>query len=195
MTGLTPTLRLATLFGASIIAAGLYYGTRNNVSAPTIAPAEIATQDGWAGKMAPAFTLQSLNNKTVHLSDFRGRVTLVNFWATWCAPCRVEMPWLVALSNAYRARGFEVVGVAMDDDDRAKVEAFVRDMHVGYPIALKDGAVGDAYGGVRFLPQSFLLDRDGRVIAHIVGMREKSEYEAEIVKALAQSRRAAEVSP
>ena len=184
---MTPTLRLAVILGLSIAAAGIYYGTRGNVPTATLPPTPIAAQDGWTGKVAPEFALQSLENKTVRISDFRGRVTLVNFWATWCAPCRVEMPSLVALRNAYHNRGFEVVGVAMDDDDRAKVEKFVHDMHVGYPIVLKDTSVGDAYGGVRFLPQSFLLDRDGKVLAHIVGMRNKDEFEAEIRRVLGAS--------
>lgn len=182
-----PTLRLVAILGPSIAAAAIYYSTRGNV--PTASPPStpIATRDGWSGKTAPEFVLQSRDNKTVKLSNFRGRVTLVNFWATWCAPCRLEMPALVALRTAYRTRGFEIVGVAMDDGDRAKVEAFVHDMNVGYPIVLKDASVGDAYGGVRFLPQSFLLDRDGKVLAHIVGMRDKDAFEAEIRRVLSAS--------
>lgn len=180
----TPTLRFVVLLGLGIAAAGIYYGTRGNAPTSVVPATPVTAQDGWTGKMAPGFALETLDNRTVKLSDFRGKVTLVNFWATWCAPCRVEMPSLVALRNAYRSRGFEVVGVAMDDDDRIKVATFVRDMHVSYPIVLKDTSVGDAFGGVRFLPQSFLLDSDGRVLAHIVGMRDKGEFEAEIVRAL-----------
>ena len=182
-----PTLRLVGILGLSIAAAGIYYSTRGNVPTASLSSTPIATQDGWSGKTAPEFALQSLDNKTVKLSNFRGRVTLVNFWATWCAPCRVEMPALVALRNAYHKRGFEVVGVAMDDNDRAKVEEFVHDMHASYPIVLKDASVGVAYGGVRFLPQSFLLDRDGKVLAHIVGMRDKDAFEAEIRRVLGAS--------
>ena len=180
----TPTFRLVVVLGLSIAAAAIYYGTRGAVPTTAVPPAPLAARDGWTGKTAPEFVLKSLDGESLKLSDFRGRITLVNFWATWCAPCRVEMPALVALRDAYHGRGFEVVGVAMDDDDRAKVAAFVHDMHVGYPIVLKDASVGKAYGGVRYLPQSFLLDRDGKVLAHIVGTRDKDAFEAEIVRAL-----------
>jgi len=180
---LAPRTLVLALLSLTVAAAGAYYATRGKLDVPTPS-ATLATQDGWTGKSAPEFALQSLDNRTVHLSGFRGKVTLVNFWATWCAPCRVEMPYLIGLRDTYRNRGFEIVGVSMDDNDRAKVEKFVHDMHVSYPIVLKDASVGDAYGGVRFLPQSFLLDRDGKVLAHIVGMLSKEEYEAQIVQAL-----------
>jgi thiol-disulfide isomerase/thioredoxin len=180
---MTPTLRIIVVLGLSVVAVGLYFGTRD-VSAPNVSAKPSSVHDRWTGKVAPEFALQSLDNRTVHLSDFRGKVTLVNFWATWCGPCRVEMPALVALREKYRNPGFEVLGVAMDDNDRAKVENFAYDMRVSYPIVLKDASVGAAYGGVRFLPQSFLLDRQGKVLAHIVGMLNKDEYEAEIVRAL-----------
>jgi len=181
---LAPRSFALAFLGLTVVAAGAYYATRGRLNVPQPPAATFATQDGWAGRTAPEFALQSLANRTVHLSDFRGKVTLINFWATWCAPCRVEMPYLVGLRDKYRDRGFEIVGVSVDDNDRAKVEKFARDMHVGYPIVLKDATVGDAYGGVRYLPQSFLLDRDGRVLAHIVGMLAKDDYEAQIVRAL-----------
>jgi peroxiredoxin len=143
----------------------------------------------WAGRMAPDFSLRAVDGRSVRLSDFRGKVVLLNFWATWCAPCRVEMPWLAEFSRMYRSQGLEVVGVAMDDGDQESVERFVRDRHVDYPILLKDQATGDAYGGLRYLPQTFLIAGDGRVLQRSYGVRSKDAFNSDIGRALSVRRR------
>jgi peroxiredoxin len=138
----------------------------------------------WTGKQAPDFALNTLDGRSVRLSSLRGKVVLLNFWATWCAPCRIEMPWLVDFSSRYRRQGLEIVGVSVDDGDREKVAAFVGARHVNYTIALKDEPVIDAYGGLRYLPQTFFIDRDGRVIKQTYGVRGKDDFEDDIRQAL-----------
>jgi len=140
--------------------------------------------DDWARKAAPDFELSALDGRRIRLSDFRGRVVLVNFWATWCAPCRVEMPWLSEFIVRYRDQGLTVLGISVDDGDRERVEGFVRERSVDYPILLNDGNVDRRYGGVRFLPQTFFVGRDGRIIRRVYGIRTHTDFEADIRSAL-----------
>ena len=137
------------------------------------------------GETAPDFALQSLEGKTVHLSDYRGKAVLLNFWATWCAPCKIEMPWFVELQNKYGPQGLQIVGVAMDDASFGNISDFARDMGVNYPVLVGKESVGDAYGGVQFLPENFYIDRNGRVVNRAFGLKGKDEVEDEIKKILA----------
>jgi peroxiredoxin len=132
---------------------------------------------------ASDFTLRSLDGHTVHLADLRGRTVLLNFWATWCAPCRVETPWLVDLDHRCRAQGLTIIGVSMDDS-REAVPTFAKEYHVEYPILIGTPAVADAYGGVRFLPQTFLIGRDGTIISRTFGIRDKASLEGDVRKAI-----------
>jgi cytochrome c biogenesis protein CcdA/peroxiredoxin len=134
--------------------------------------------------VAPDFSLESLDGKTVRLSDLRGKAVLLNFWATWCGPCKIEMPWFVDLQNQYGSQGLQIIGVAMDDGSKEDIAKFAKDMGVNYPILIGKDSVGDEYGGVNALPQSFLIARDGKVVDKIVGLRGKSEIEDAIKKAL-----------
>jgi thiol-disulfide isomerase/thioredoxin len=138
------------------------------------------------GQLAADFNLQSLDGKTVHLSDFRGKAVLLNFWATWCQPCKIEMPWFVELQKQYGPGGLQVVGIAMDDAGPEDIAKFAKDMGVNYPVLIGKDAVGDAYGGVQFLPETFYIGRDGRVVDRVFGLKSKSEIEDDIKKALAQ---------
>ena len=133
---------------------------------------------------APDFTLQSLDGKNMRLSDFRGKAVLLNFWATWCGPCKVEMPWFVELQKEYGPEGFQIVGVAMDDSSKEDIAKFAQDMGVNYPVLLGKEAVGDAYGGVPALPESFFISRDGKIVDKIIGLRGRAEIEDSIKKAL-----------
>ncbi len=133
---------------------------------------------------APDFTLQSLDGRTMRLSDFRGKAVLLNFWATWCGPCKIEMPWFVELQNQYAAQGFQIVGVAMDDASKEDISKFAKDMGVNYPILIGKESVGDEYGGVPALPESFLIGRDGKIVDKILGLRGKAEIEDAIKKAI-----------
>src|SRR5450755_1622951 len=137
------------------------------------------------GRLAPDFDLASLDGKRVKLSDFRGKAVLLNFWATWCAPCKEEMPWFVDLQKKYAGDGLVVVGVAMDDSDASKIAEFTGEMGVNYPVLLGTDKVSDDYGNVDFLPTSFYIDRDGKFVGKGVGLLGRKEVEDNIQKALA----------
>lgn len=140
------------------------------------------------GQPAPEFALEALDGKTVRLSDFRGKAVLVNFWATWCQPCKIEMPWFEEMQKQYGPNGFQVLGIAMDDAGKEDIAKFAREMGVNYPILIGKEAVGDAYGGVQFLPSTFFIDRDGKVVDRVFGLKSRSEIEDDIKAAMAQGR-------
>jgi thiol-disulfide isomerase/thioredoxin len=135
-------------------------------------------------KIAPDFTLESLDGKNVKLSDLRGKAVLLNFWATWCGPCKIEMPWFVELQNEYGSQGLQIVGVAMDDSGKDEIAQFAKEMGVNYPVLLGKEAVGDEYGGVPALPESFFISRDGKIVDKIIGLRGKADIEESVRKAL-----------
>lgn len=143
-----------------------------------------ATAASGSGQMAPDFTLQTLDGKTVHLSDFRGKPVMLNFWATWCEPCKIEMPWFVDFQKQYASQGLQIIGVAMDDASVADIEKFAKQMQVDYPILTgKDSQrdkVASLYGGVQFLPETFYIDRDGKIVAKVFGLKGKPEIESTI---------------
>ena len=149
--------------------------------------------------IAPDFSLESLDGATTRLSDFRGKAVLLNFWATWCGPCKIEMPWFVDLQKKYAAQGLQIVGVAMDDASKQDIAKFAKDMGVNYPILIGKESVGDQYGGVPALPETFLIGRDGKIVDKIIGLKGKGEIEESIKKALdtrpAASQAAAENAP
>jgi thiol-disulfide isomerase/thioredoxin len=133
---------------------------------------------------APDFTLEALDGKNMKLSDFRGKAVALNFWATWCGPCKIETPWLVELQKQYADQGLQVVGVAMDDSGKDEIAKFAKDMGMNYPVLLGKEAVGDAYGGVPALPETFFIGRDGKIVDRIIGLRGRSDIEDAIRKAL-----------
>ncbi len=134
--------------------------------------------------VAPDFTLQSLDGKTVRLSDFRGKPVVLNFWATWCGPCKIEMPWFVDLQKEYGPAGLQFLGVAMDEASPKDIAEFAESMKVNYPILIGKESVGDAYGGVQFLPETFFIDRDGKVVDKAFGLKGRGEIEDAIKKIL-----------
>jgi peroxiredoxin len=170
---------LALVVVAFVVAVMLYFGYHQ--ARRSVASTPRLTQSS----LAPDFSLESLDGKTMRLSDLRGKAVLLNFWATWCGPCKVEMPWFVDLQNQYRSQGLQIVGVAMDDASKEDIGKFAKDMGVNYPILIGKESVADQYGGVDGLPESFLITRDGRIIDKIIGLRGKSEIEDAIKKALA----------
>ena len=144
------------------------------------------------GQPAPDFSLASLDGKTLTLSDYRGKAVLLNFWATWCEPCKIEMPWFVELQKQYGPQGLQVLGVAMDDTDPKDIADFAKKMGVNYPIVVGKEAVGDQYGGIPYLPSTFYIARDGKVLDRVYGLVSRSEIEGDIKKALASSGQVAE---
>ena len=140
------------------------------------------------GAIAPDFELQTLDGGNLRLSSLRGKAVLLNFWATYCSPCKIEMPWFVELQREYGPQGFQIVGVAMDDASTDDIAKFAKDMGVNYPILLGKEAVGLSYGGVNVLPTTFFLDRDGKVIAREFGLQSRSVFVDHIKDALNQGK-------
>ena len=136
------------------------------------------------GMEAPDFTLARLDGKTVKLSDFRGKAVLLNFWSITCQPCKIEMPWFEELQKQYKPQGLEIVGVAMDDEKPEVVGKFAKELGVDYTILMGREAVADEYGGVQFLPTTFYLDRNGKIVDRVFGLVSHSEIEGDIKKAL-----------
>jgi thiol-disulfide isomerase/thioredoxin len=136
--------------------------------------------------IAPDFTLQSIDGKTVRLSDFRGKAVVLNFWATWCGPCKIEMPWFVDFQKQYGPAGVQFLGVAMDDASTKDIAEFAQSMKVNYPILIGKEAVGDAYGGVQFLPETFYVDRNGKIVDKAFGLKGRGEIEDDIKKIAGQ---------
>ena len=162
-------------------------------AAPSDAP-EQSPVEGYhlRGKAAPAFVLTNLDGKKVSLADYKGRPVLVNFWATWCGPCKVEMPWFEEFRKQYASQGFEILGLA-DDVDAGKdaIGKVAKKAGVSYPILLTDGKVQAAYGGLDVLPMSFYVDRNGVVVEETAGLGSKDEIEAHIKKTIASGAPAA----
>lgn len=139
------------------------------------------------GKEAPDFELKDVTTgKSVKLSDYRGKGVLLNFWATWCPPCKVEIPWFVDLQKQYGPDGLAIVGVAMDDASEQDISKFAQEMGINYPVLLGTDKVGAAYGGVEGLPTTFYIGRDGKIVDRVEGLRSHREIESNIKAALAQ---------
>lgn len=139
------------------------------------------------GSVAPDFSLKSLpDGKTVTLSSLRGKAVLVNFWATWCEPCKIEMPSLVDLQKKYGPQGLQIVGVAMDDADDKEISTFAHKMGVNYMVLRGTEEVGNLYGGIDRLPMTYYLDRSGKVVDETMGMAGEATLEDAIKRALAQ---------
>ncbi len=150
------------------------------------------------GKPAPPFTLEDLSGEKRSLASYKGKAVLINFWATWCAPCKIETPWLIELRNQYAAQGLEVLGISMDDidrgdaqklsDEKRQIARFVQQEHMPYPVLIDGDSISQPYGGLDALPASFFVDRNGVVVAAQLGLTSKAEIEANIRKALGVSK-------
>lgn len=129
---------------------------------------------------APAFELKGSNERTVRLSDFKGKVVLLNFWATSCAPCRAEMPDLVKQQNEYQSKGLQVVDITYPNYTRTSVSAIVRRLRLNYPILLGTRDLADKYGVGEVMPTTLVIDREGKVRARILGILEPDEFEQSV---------------
>jgi thiol-disulfide isomerase/thioredoxin len=158
--------------------AGVRMARQNRASAPG--------KGQLMGNLAPDFDLETLDGKSLRLSDLRGKAVLLNFWATYCGPCKIEMPWFVELQKEYGPQGFQILGVAMDDAGTEDIAKFAKELGVNYPILIGKDSVADSYGGVSVLPTTFFVDRDGKLIAREFGLRSRSDFVDDIKKALSQ---------
>ena len=154
--------------------------------------ANIPDQQPLLGQQAPNFTLVDLHGKKVSLADYRGKAVVVDFWATWCGPCRMEIPWLEQFKKKYASKGLAVLGVATDPIDtnsdesnvHSTVAGFASRHHMNYPILMATLPVVNNYGGIDAIPTTFFINRSGRVVASTVGLAPREDIEADIQKAL-----------
>jgi thiol-disulfide isomerase/thioredoxin len=128
---------------------------------------------------APDFKLNTLERKALSLADYKNKVVLLNFWATWCGPCRAEVPDLIELQNKYKDR-LQIIGLVVDDEDEAAIKKFAAEFGINYPVALATDAMRLEYGGIPALPTSFVLDAEGRIVQKHEGLRDPVLYEVEI---------------
>lgn len=138
---------------------------------------------------APNFALKTADGTTVELAKLKGKVVLVNFWATWCGPCRKEMPDFVEVYNQQKANGFEIIGVSLDEEGWEVVRPFLKQYKINFPVVVGDGKLANAYGGIEFLPTSFLIDRNGFVVDKHIGMLPKEMLERKIAPLLKEKTR------
>ena len=154
----------------------------------TTQPSGDKAPPGPSAKSAPSFTLQDLNGKQVSLSDFKGKVVILDFWATWCPPCVKEIPHFIALYEQYKDQGFAIVGISVDREGINVVKSFARKYQVNYPILMTDGQVDKAYGGIPSIPTTFVIDSAGNIRQKYVGYRDKAVFEADIKALLAEAK-------
>jgi thiol-disulfide isomerase/thioredoxin len=153
--------RIVLLIVAIAIVVGLYETVRHK-------PQASGGRPGALDSMAAGFTLQDLAGQPLNLANYRDKVVLLDFWATWCTPCRAEIPQFVDYQNQYGGQGLQVIGISMDDDPKP-VREFYQQFKMNYPVAIGTAKLGEAYGGILGLPVTFLIGRDGRIAAKYIG--------------------------
>jgi peroxiredoxin len=129
---------------------------------------------------APDFALPDAEGNEIKLSDLKGKVVLLNFWATWCGPCKIEMPWFVEFQRDYKDKGFAVVAVSLDEEGWAVVKPFAEDLKLNFPVVVGDDELADKFGGIAALPTTFIIDKEGKITAKHTGLVSKSDYKDEI---------------
>lgn len=134
---------------------------------------------GNAAAAASDFSLPDAQGKDIRLSDYRGKVVLLDFWTTYCGACNIEIPWFIEFQNTYKDRGFTVLGVSLDEQGWKVLRPFLEEKKVNYPVVLGGGEIADRYG-IQALPTTFLIDRQGKITASHVGLIDKSQFEADI---------------
>ncbi len=159
---------------AIAVVIGLFFLARHRVLSHGTGVTNIAQHP-----LAPEFSLPELSGPMLTLSSYRGKVVLLDFWATWCDPCREEIPHFVEFQNKYQGKGLQIVGISMDDGPEP-VRDFYQSFHMNYPVAMGNARIGELYGGVLGLPITFLIGRDGRIVAKHIGATDTSVIEREI---------------
>lgn len=167
-----------SLFG--VLSVGALAVLSVGLSACSSSTVKAAVKPAKDRKAAPDFSLKDATGATLKLSDLKGKVVLLNFWATWCGPCKVEIPWFIEFQQTYKDRNFSVVGVSMDDDGWTSVKPYVTEKKINYRIVIGDDMLAKVYGGVESLPTTFIIDRSGRIATSHVGLVSKKQYENDI---------------
>lgn len=175
-------VKIRTFSVAGILAFGALLTSCSKTSATR--QSETASAEHPGRKLAPDFTLQDASGSTTKLSDYRGKAVLLNFWATWCGPCGIEIPWFTEFQQEFKSRGFEIIGVSMDEDGWKAVKPYIAEHKINYRILLGNDSVGQLYGGVDSLPTTFIIGRDGKVAYVHVGLAGKQQYQSEILNVL-----------
>jgi thiol-disulfide isomerase/thioredoxin len=135
-------------------------------------------------RKAPEWMLKDVDGREVKAGDFKGKVVVVDFWATWCPPCRKEIPEYVALQEKYRSRGLVILGLSLDEAPPAEVKAFGEQFKVNYPLVMADADTAEAFGGIEGLPTAFVIDRDGNIRHVKLGLAKAAEFEALVTSLL-----------
>jgi len=145
----------------------------------------VHANDAFDGKPAPEVSFKDLDGKNATLAQYKGKVVLVNFWATWCDPCYIEIPWLIEMQQKYEAKGFTVLGISMDEEGQAAVDPFLakerfnvngQKLPMNYPIVIGNDEVADKFGGLLGYPTSFLISRDGKIVKKVQGLISYEEF-------------------
>ncbi len=173
-------LHYAVIAAVALIVGAVYLNKPNsgNTASAQDVPAENAVMETPGdGKLAPDFALTTTDGKTVRLSDFRGKVVVLDFWATWCPPCKAEIPDFIKLYSQYKGDGFQMLGVSLDRGGVDVVKPFMKDYGINYPIMMGDDQVVSAYGGISGIPTTFVIDKQGNIRASFIGYRPASVFE------------------
>ncbi len=176
-------LATASAFALILIGSGCGGGAKTSSDGTAAAPAPIGK--GEIGSPAPAYELADLTGQTVSSSAFAGKVVIVDFWATWCPPCRDEVPHFVQLQSKYRDQGLVIVGLSLDAGGAKDVAPFAEEYNVNYPMLLNADEVAKAFGGVNSIPTTFVIDRQGKIVKRFVGFTPPEVFEATIAPLLA----------
>jgi peroxiredoxin len=171
----------SSLLAVSVLAAGCSSSSKR-----------VATSGESSNRKAAAnFSLADANGVQVSLADYKGKVVLLNFWATWCGPCKIEIPWFMEFNKTYKDRGFAVLGVSLDEDGWKSVKPYLAEKKIDYTVVVGNDAVSKSYGDVDSLPTTFIIDRDGGIAFVHMGLVGKDTYQKEIRSLLGGEQRAA----
>ena len=144
----------------------------------------LSCQGQMTTKKAPDFTLKNIDGRNYSLSSANGKVIILDFWATWCPPCRKEIPHFVELASKYKRQGLEIIGISLDREGVGVVKSFAENNGINYPILMGNEQVVAKYGGIRGIPTTFVIDRKGQIVEKAVGYRDKTFFESIIKKYL-----------
>ena len=175
-----PNPKVVAVFVMLALIAGYFlFGKETPTTARAMNP---GLPPGELSGVAPEFMLSDIQGGKVSLSDFRGKVVILDFWATWCPPCKREIPDFINLQAEYGSKGLQIVGIALDEP--GKVQQFARDNGMNYPVLLGTDDIATRYGGISGIPTTFVLDRNGKIAARFEGFRPRGVFEGEVKKLL-----------